>query len=43
MAIPLSRRQFLALSAAGTVGAGAYGLARAVQKVRDSARRMADT
>lgn len=43
MSVKLSRRRFLALSGVGVLGAGGYGLTYAVQKVRDSARRMADT
>lgn len=43
MPFPISRRQVLGLSVVGALGAGAYGLVGAVQRVRDSARRMADT
>ncbi len=42
MSLPLSRRQFIGLSVAATLGAGGYGLTRAVQKVRDSASHMSD-
>ena len=43
MPLPLSRRQFLALSVTGAFGAGGYGLTRAMQKVRDVAKRMAES
>jgi hypothetical protein len=43
MPVPVSRRRFLTLSAAGVVGAGGYGLFHAVQRVRESARRLKDT
>jgi hypothetical protein len=38
----LTRRRFVLSAVAGTLGAGAYGLTRAVQKVREAARRMSD-
>jgi hypothetical protein len=43
MSFKLSRRQFLALSGATVLGAGGYGITRAVQKVRDSARQLSET
>jgi hypothetical protein len=43
MHLPLSRRQFVFLSAFGFVGAAGYGLTRAVRRVRNSASRMADS
>ena len=43
MSFKLSRRRFLALSAVGALGAGGYGITRAVQKVRDSARQLSET
>jgi hypothetical protein len=43
MSFPLSRRRFLGLSALGALGAGGYGLTRAVRRVRDAASRMSDT
>ena len=39
MSFKLSRRQFLSLSAVGALGAGGYGVIRAVQMVRDAAGR----
>jgi hypothetical protein len=38
----MSRRQFILLSGLGAFGAGGYGLHRAVEKVRGSARRMSE-
>jgi hypothetical protein len=38
----LSRRRFVLLSALGVVGAAGYGLVRAVQHVREAARRTSD-
>ena len=38
--MPLSRRQFIRMSVAGAAG---YGLVRGVRKVRNAARRSADT
>jgi hypothetical protein len=42
MSFALSRRRFLELSAVGVLGAGVFGLVRAVQKVRDAAKRLSD-
>ncbi|MBP3956574.1 twin-arginine translocation signal domain-containing protein [Gemmata sp. G18] len=42
MSLPISRRQFIGLSVTGALGAGGYGLVRAVQKVRDAARSTSD-
>jgi hypothetical protein len=36
----ITRRRFIVLSAAGVLGAGGYGLTRAVQRVRESASRL---
>jgi hypothetical protein len=38
----LTRRRFVLSAAATTLGAAGYGLARAVQNVREAARRTAD-
>jgi hypothetical protein len=38
----LTRRRFLLASTLGVVGAGGYGLTRAVHRVRDAARRLTD-
>jgi hypothetical protein len=43
MPFTLSRRRLLVLSGLGVLGAGGYGLTRAVRSVRDAAGRMADT
>ncbi|MBN9118011.1 MAG: twin-arginine translocation signal domain-containing protein [Planctomycetes bacterium] len=43
MSFPLSRRRFIGLSALGALGASGYGVTRAVQKVRDSARQLSET
>jgi hypothetical protein len=42
MSFALSRRQFFALSAVGVLGAGGYGLTRAIEKERNAAHRSAD-
>jgi hypothetical protein len=38
----LTRRRFVFLTAAGLLGGGGYALTRAVQRVRDAARRTTD-
>ena len=43
MSLKLSRRRFLGLSVVGALGAGTYGLAWGVRRVRESAARMKDT
>jgi hypothetical protein len=40
MALPLSRRQFLALSGVGVLSAAGYGVARSVRAVQNAAARM---
>jgi hypothetical protein len=38
----ITRRRFVVASVLGAVGAGAYGLTRAVRNVREAARRLSD-
>jgi hypothetical protein len=42
MPLFFTRRQFVVSAVLGTVGAGAYGLTRAVQKVREAAKLTSD-
>jgi hypothetical protein len=42
MTLRLSRRRFIALTAASVLASGGFGLVRAVQRVRTSARSTSD-
>lgn len=42
MRFTMSRRRFVLLTGLGALGASCYGLALAVQKVRDTARRLSE-